>query len=516
LYKKIPSSEQQKNLESKIIQELISSNIISFEKALSLHPIQRENLELDAVQNLISKKIINLKQILTLPTALSELEQTNLGSEAIQELILVNEIDLNQALSLNEKQRKNFEPKIVQDDLARNKISISAQLSHSLIDKKSHAYISDLSFEQTPFLSLEQMSDLIEEKNTKKKFNALVFSIEKSLKNGLELISFFKLLAERVNVKEVPSHFQLAIRDEDNSHWFAVDCYLEKGHLYLLILDPAKVSTTHKHLLVHFPGSSFKSKTIFCYNGKKIQHDGENCSFFVANLIFRLSNKTEHWEYLKSYLQQHPSSSVNTLSYYGINEQELPPSLAFIFKNMQSLKDANALPDTLKNICINKKGQTLRKAINTQLKRIETAAGKEKLRNFGITQKKEKYIKRLLSYQATKSIDFFKLHSIRQGFELIGGEEGKMIEQILHSYKERNLLNELITKNEILFKSAIKFLLEIIIQYKNEDFFLFLLKNDYLKELNPLPYIDDLIHEGKFSMFKDTLTHEDILNIKNN
>lgn len=124
-----PSHKQQINLESKVIQELISNNIIAFEQALSLNPIQRGNLELDVVQNLIAKKIISLDQVLSL----FDSEQTNLGSEAIQKLILDNEVDFNQALSLNPIQLENLELSVIRELISKKVINLDQVLDLSKV-----------------------------------------------------------------------------------------------------------------------------------------------------------------------------------------------------------------------------------------------------------------------------------------------------------------------------------------------------------------------------------------------
>ena len=266
-----------------------------------------------------------------------------------------------------------------------------------------------------PFLSLEQMHQLVTQKKQRRNgnLNIFIFSIKRYQKNNLELTYFFKLLAENVNNKETPQHFQLAILDESQKHWFAIDCYLKQGHLYLFIIDPANLSGTLDRVRGHFDLFFDKNKTIFLYNGLAIQRDKTNCAFFTINLLFRLSTAN----YL-DFLLKHLEEKYYAATIYYPDENNLPPCLAFIFSNMQSLQCFCELSEKLKKATINKKGESLMEVVEKNTREVEIENGSPKAMNLGIIRKREKY-KELAAIPSASG----ESSTLRQGFEVIGGSQ---------------------------------------------------------------------------------------------
>lgn len=99
------------------------------------------------------------------------------------------------------------------------------------------------------------------------------------------------------------------------------------------------------------------------------------------------------------------------------NEQECPESLAFIFKNIQSLTEFKKLPDNLKKTVINKKGMNLENKIE-KYTRLINVNNQSKNRNLGIVSKRVKYLYSLKGLLNQKE---FRL--ITRSFEVIGGVE---------------------------------------------------------------------------------------------
>lgn len=359
-----------------------------------------------------------------------------------------------------------------------------------------------------PFLRLEEMHGLIEEKKLRREnLNIFVLSADGyEVKNYSELSIFFKLLAKNINSSGTPSRFQLAIQTK--GHWFSVDCYIKNGQLYVLILDA--VARDSAFTIIEEAAKCLKP-TIFAYRGIKIQYDFEHCSFFTLDHIFRLSNRNHHWNDLFG-LNTDPRKNI-----IDFDHTSCPNSLAFIFKNIQSFKGLDELADALKNSLVNKKNQTLEQLI-IQNTRSENIIGVVRKVNAGVLKKACNYMKRGTYF--FKPINYRKITSSRQGFEVIAGETGELIKKII-AHKESPYLQHLIKDNEIFIKNNIRDMLDISFCYDLKNFFFLLIEKEYVtKDLITVSDICSLINESPV-MFKtileyanDSLSYDDILEIQ--
>ncbi|WP_171910042.1 hypothetical protein, partial [Rickettsiella grylli] len=194
--------------------------------------------------------------------------------------------------------------------------------------------------------------------------------------------------------------------------------YIKNNQLYLLVLD-ASVNDTSAEIIKE--AALDLNPIIFAYRGVQIQYDFEHCSFFTLDHLFRLSNRNQHWDDLLNF----NSPARENIIYF--DHTSSPSSLAFIFKNMQSFKGLAKLPDSLKNSFINE-NQTLEQLI-TKNSRTRNFLGIENKLNAGIILKEKKYMKRGANF--FKPVNYRKIASSRQGFEVIGGEMGELIKDIL-------------------------------------------------------------------------------------
>jgi hypothetical protein len=359
-----------------------------------------------------------------------------------------------------------------------------------------------------PFLYLEKMHGLIEEKKLRREnLNIFVLSAEAfSIKNcDSELIFFFKLLSKNIHDSKIPTRFQLAIENE--GHWFSVDCYIKNNQLYLLVLD-ASVNDTSAEIIKE--AALDLNPIIFAYRGVQIQYDFEHCSFFTLDHLFRLSNRNQHWDDLLNF----NSPARENIIYF--DHTSSPNSLAFIFKNMQSFKGLAKLPDSLKNSFINE-NQTLDQLI-TKNSRTRNFLGIENKMNAGIILKEKKYMKRGANF--FKPVNYKKIASSRQGFEVIGGEMGELIKDIL-THKGKSYLKSFIKDNKAFIQDNIQDMFDFAIWYDLNNFLTLLIETKLLsKELITVPDICGLINQNLtmfkivFEHAKDELTSTDISKIK--
>lgn len=345
-----------------------------------------------------------------------------------------------------------------------------------------------------PFLYLEEMHGLIEEKKLRREnLNIFVLSAEEyGINNGnSELIIFFKLLSKNIDDSKIPSRFQLAI--ENQGHWFSVDCYIKNNQLYLLILD-ASVNDSSAKIIKE--AALDLNPIIFSYRGVQIQYDFEHCSFFTLDHLFRLSNRDQHWNDLLNF----NSPVREDITYF--DHTSCPNSLAFIFKNMQSFKGLAKLPDSLKNSLINE-NQTLEQFI-TKNSRLRNFLGTENEINDGIILKKKKYMERGANF--FKPVNYKKIASSRQGFEVIGGKMAEIINEII-AHKGKTYLKSFIKENKSLIKDNIRDIFDVTILYDLKNFLTLLIETKLLsKELITVPDICGLINQN-LSMFKIVFEH---------
>jgi hypothetical protein len=359
---------------------------------------------------------------------------------------------------------------------------------------------------KTPTLYLEEMHGLIEEKKTRRKnLNIFVLSSDGYKKNSKsELSIFFKLLTKSINNPKTPTRFQLAIENE--RHWFCVDCYIKNSKVYLLVLDAAVLN---RSIEIIKEASLNLQPVIFAYSGLQIQYDFEHCSFFTLDHLFRLSNRDQHWADLTSF----SSLSPGTIIYF--DHQICPSSLAFIFKNIQSLENFSLLPDSLKKTVINK-NQTLEQFINKNKRSVNFLGIENKIINGGILLKEKKYMKR--------GINFFNLNndsslvSNRQGFDIIGGKLGKLINRVINH--KGKFCFKFLSKNKLILKNNMREILDSIIYYELKKFLIFLIETEYLdKEYITISDVCSLMNKNP-AMFKailqyvkNSLSYADILEI---
>lgn len=359
-----------------------------------------------------------------------------------------------------------------------------------------------------PFLYLEEMHGLIEEKKLRREnLNIFVLSAEDfGIKNyDSELSFFFKLLSKNINDSKIPSRFQLAIENEN--HWFSVDCYIKNNQLYLLVLD-ASVSDSSAEIIKK--AALDLNPIIFSYRGVQIQYDFEHCSFFTLDNLFRLSNRNQHWNDL---LDLNSPARENVI-YFDHNS--CPNSLAFIFKNMQSFKALDELPDTLRKSFINN-NKNLNDFI-TKNSYFINFLGVENRINNGIILKEKKYMERGAYF--FKPANYRKIVSSRQGFEVIGGEMGEIIKEII-THKGKTYLKCFIKDNKAFIKDNIRDMFDIAIGYDLKNFLVLLTETKLLsKELITISDICCLINKNLtmfkiiFGYAKDELTSTDISKIK--
>ena len=326
----------------------------------------------------------------------------------------------------------------------------------------------------TPFLYSEEMHGLIEEKKSRREnLNIFVLSAEYfGIKNfNSELSFFFKLLSKNINDSKIPSRFQLAI--ENQGHWFSVDCYIKNNQLYLLVLDAA-VNDSSAEIIKK--AALDLNPIILAYRGIQIQYDFKHCSFFTLDHLFHLSNRDQHWNDL---LNLNLPARENII-YFDHNSS--PSSLAFIFKNMQSFKGLDKLPDSLKNSFINE-NQTLDQRIMKN-SRSRIFLGVENKMNAGIILKEKKYMERGANF--FKPANYRKIVSSRQGFEIIGGEVGEIIKEII-THKGKNYLKPFIKENKALIKDNIRDMFDIAIGYDLGNFLALLIENKLLNKDHSIP-----------------------------
>lgn len=360
-----------------------------------------------------------------------------------------------------------------------------------------------------PFLYLEEMHGLIEEKKLRREnLNIFVLSAEEyGINNGnSELIIFFKLLSKNINDSKIPTRFQLAI--ECQGHWFCVDCYIKNNQLYLLVLDTSVLNGSAE--LIKEAALNLKP-IIFYYRGIQIQYDLEHCSFFTLDHLFRLSNRDQHWGDLLSFNLTEPGN----ITYFDHNT--CPSSLAFIFKNMQSFKRLDKLPDPIRNSFINKRELTLDQFI-TENSRSRVFLGVEDKINAGIILKAKKYMERGANF--FKPDNYRKIASSRQGFEIIGGKMGGIINEII-AHKGKTYLKSFIKENKSLIRDNIREIFDVAIWYDLNNFLVLLTENNLLnKKLITVSDICSLINKNLtmfkiiFEYAKDALTSTDISKIK--
>ncbi len=360
-----------------------------------------------------------------------------------------------------------------------------------------------------PFLYAEEMHGLIEEKKTRREnLNIFVLSAEEygMTSYNSELSIFFKLLSRNINDPRIPPRFQLAI--ECQNHWFSVDCYLKNNQLYLLILD-ASVLDGSAQLIKN--NTLHLKPVIFYYRGIQIQYDFERCSFFTLDHLFRLSNRNQHWNDLLNFNFSEPGN----ITYF--DHESCPSSLAFIFKNMQSFKSLDKLSPSLKNSFINRHKITLDQFI-TENSRSRVFMGVKDKINAGILLKEKKYMERGNPF--FKPANYRKMASNRQGFEVIAGEVGALINELI-KHKGKIYLKTLIKENEILIKDNIRNFLDVAIYYGLNNFLVLLTETKLIdKELITVSDICSLINKNLtvfktiFEYTKDSLTSIDISKIK--
>lgn len=359
-----------------------------------------------------------------------------------------------------------------------------------------------------PFLSLEEMHGLVEEKKSRREnLNIFILSAEESGMTGYnsELSIFFKLLSRNINDPRIPSRFQLAIKCQ--GHWFSVDCYIKNNQLYLLILD-ASVRDGGAELMKN--NTLYLNPVIFYYGGIQIQYDFERCSFFTLDHLFRLSNRDQHWNNLLNFDFFEPGN----ITYFDHNS--CPNSLAFIFKNMQSFKSLDKLSPSLKNSSINKHKITLDQFI-TKNSISRVSRGVENKINTGIILKKQKYMKRGDPF--FKPASYRKMASNRQGFEVIAGEIGALINELI-KHKGEIYLKTLVKENKILIKDNLRNFLDVAIYYGLNNFLVLLIERKLLNkalittsDIYSLMNKDINIFKTIFEHIKDSLDYTDILEI---
>lgn len=348
---------------------------------------------------------------------------------------------------------------------------------------------------KTSILYLEEMHNLVEEKKTRRNdLNIFVLTSDgcKEKKEISELSIFFTILTKNINNSSIPTRFQLAI--ENQGHWFSVDCYFKDQQLYLLIIDAVVL---YRNTQIIKKATLNLNPIIFSYSGITIQHDFEHCSFFTLDHLFRLSNRDQHW---KDLIEFNFASSENVIYF---NHKSCPTSLAFIFKNMQSFVGFNKLPDLLKTTVINKKQKTLEQVIKENTSPNNFLGIKNTLINEGIIFKKKKYMQR--------GANFFNLNqdnsslSSRQGFEIIGGRLGKLLNRVINHSK--SICFELLIENELIIKNNMREILDIIIYYELENFLIFLIEAEFLhKTYVTASDICSLINKN-LTMFKGILEY---------
>lgn len=349
---------------------------------------------------------------------------------------------------------------------------------------------------KSSILYVEEMHDLIEEKKNRRwDLNIFILSSdgyhEEKYKYNSELDIFFNLLSKNMNTSQIPSRFQLAI--ENQNHWFSVDAYIKNKQVYLLVIDAAGL---HRSTELIKKASVNLKPIIFSYSGTQIQCDFEHCSFFTLDHLFRLSNRHQHWNDLIGFSAFAP----NTVIYF--DHEACPKSLAFIFKNIQSFKGFNKLPNSLKMAVINKKNQTLEHVIkkNSYMENISSA--EIKVINIGILLKEKKYKQR--------ATHFFKRNynevSNRQGFDIIGGRLGKLITKVIQ-HKGNNFFDFFTEKDKSLIKTNPREMLDIIIYYELKSFLIFLIETKLLyKEYISISDICSFINKD-LNLFKVILAY---------
>ncbi len=359
-----------------------------------------------------------------------------------------------------------------------------------------------------PFLYLDEMHGLIEEKKLRRE-NLNIFALSAEgygISNiNSELSIFFKLLSKNINHPRTPNRFQLAI--EYRGHWFSVDCYIKNNQVYLFVLDAPVLNDSAE--LIKEAALNLKP-IIFYYRGIQIQYDFEHCSFFTLDHPFRLSNRDQHWNDLLNFDFAEPGN----ITYF--DHGSCPSSLAFIFKNMQSFKSLDKLPSTLRNSFVNKRKISLDQFI-TENSKSRVFMGTEDKINAGILLKEQKYMKRGASF--FKPVNYRKMASNRQGFEVIGGEIGALLNELI-KHKGKIYLKTLIKENEILIKDNIRNFLDVAIYYGLNNFLVLLIERKLLNkalittsDIYSLMNKDINIFKTIFEHVKNSLDYTDILEI---
>ena len=104
--------------------------------------------------------------------------------------------------------------------------------------------------------------------------------------------------------------------------------------------------------------------------------------------------------------------------------------------------------------------------------------------NAGIILKEKKYMERGANF--FKPANYRKIVSSRQGFEIIGGEVGEIIKEII-THKGKNYLKPFIKENKALIKDNIRDMFDIAIGYDLGNFLALLIENKLLNKDHSIP-----------------------------
>ncbi len=206
-----------------------------------------------------------------------------------------------------------------------------------------------------------------EKRNVKDKpVNIFVLQVMNPTTNEREVETFVNNLKESIDKGNFADGDRFQVAAQCGAHWTPFDITIRNGQMHVVSLDAVGDPSEMDTLRVF--QKAFPTATYYGYQAASenaaIQFDNCSCSRFSLDMLFKLQNidvvsELEAQAKIKAPRNITPARDKTKGPEYLLNPSDIPPSMAFIYRNTQSWTNINALPPTLQSSPIDKKSTTL-------------------------------------------------------------------------------------------------------------------------------------------------------------
>lgn len=206
-----------------------------------------------------------------------------------------------------------------------------------------------------------------EKRNLKDKpVNIFVLQVQDPVTNAREVDQFLAALKQSVDNGNFQNGDRFQIAAQCGAHWTPFDITIKDNKLHVVSIDavgdPSEMETI-RSIQRHFPTATMYSYQASATDTAAMQMDNCSCSRFALDILFKMQNIDVVAELEASAKVTNPKNLNKNDNTRGaeflLAPKDIPPAMAFIYRNTQSWTNIDAIPDVLKNSPTSKNGETL-------------------------------------------------------------------------------------------------------------------------------------------------------------